>query len=234
VAYTALPLVLSALDRKLSCIPREISSPMWSRSAYSETMKVYSSHYNGIKEVSSTMERILAEAELHSLKLYRKATTLPIASKDWYEIFVQHPKLHLRVALSFDLSFSRGRFPEDEDFPREVRMDHIDKVPWSSLLKIKETSLKPSDLEPDALNYILRQVTDLKSPAVTARSDLDFLELFTEDGQAPAERGLQYGDSINLTVRCPIGSQSRENSHRDNDLVWKLAILKLFDQSIPA
>ncbi|OCK78340.1 hypothetical protein K432DRAFT_269057, partial [Lepidopterella palustris CBS 459.81] len=126
VAYTALPLVLSALDEKLSTNSWQTSRP-FVFDVYTKAMSQYRNQYDGTEEVSSAMNRILLEAELHSRKLCLTSPTAPRTvsattnPKDWYELFVQHPKLHLRVALSFDISFSRGKFPEDSDLPRELR-----------------------------------------------------------------------------------------------------------------
>ncbi|OBT71727.1 hypothetical protein VF21_09353 [Pseudogymnoascus sp. 05NY08] len=134
VAYTALPLVISALDVKMS--PSSNQSRVHYLETYHKSIELYSKRYNGIDTVSYVMERILEEAESNSRNLFLPTSHFshqdasPLSdTSDWFQIFVKHPKLHLRVAFSFDLSFSNGKFPEDSDFPKQLRADQLEEYP---------------------------------------------------------------------------------------------------------
>ncbi|PMD32631.1 hypothetical protein L207DRAFT_396203, partial [Hyaloscypha variabilis F] len=124
VAYTALPFVLSALEIKFSNIPPTpsfpICVPLDTLQTYTETMNCFQSQYEGAEEVNYIMDRLLWEAEyhLHNLSLHEhEQLSFGRESKYGSGILAQSPKIHLRVVFAFDLSFSRGRFPNDSDFP---------------------------------------------------------------------------------------------------------------------
>lgn len=243
VAYTALPLVLSALDLNVS--PSLRQPTMHYLETYRKSMELYSNRYNGIDVVSSVMERVLEEAESSSRKLclpatffsHRDASHPSSRISDWYEIFVQHPKLYLRVALSLDLSFANGKFPEDSDFPRQLRADQLEEVPVPHNLMLRE-----SNLEMDALTSLLLQVSPptlgrivWETPDMTAqRRDLDFMDLFkvTTPGRVrdiSMDLDLEDGgDFMDFFLEERNGEQGRED-----DSGWEKVIWDLFDHALP-
>lgn len=243
VAYTALPLVLSVLDVK---VPANSSQPrMRYLETYHESIELYLNRYNGIDEVSSMMDRILEEAESNSRKLclpqalfsQREANHPSSSTPDWYEIFVQQPKFHLRVVLSFDLSFSNGKFPEDSDFPKQLRADQLEEVPYSHSLMLGE-----NNLDMDVLTSVLLPVststldrTDLETPNMTpARRDLDFMDLFKVaiPGRVrDISTDLDAGDGDDLMDFFLEERNDEEGA--DNDGEWEKVIWDLFDHAIP-
>lgn len=243
VAYTALPLVLSVLDVK---VPANSSQPrMRYLETYHKSMELYLNRYNGIDEVSSMMERILEEAESNSRKVclppaffsQREANHPSLSTSDWYEIFVQQPKFHLRVVQSFDLSFSNGKFPEDSDFPKQLRADQLEEVPYSHSLMLGE-----NNLDTDVLTSLLLQVsastldgTDLKTPNMTpARRDLDFMDLFkvTTPGRVrDISMDLDAGDGDDFMDFFLEERNDEEGA--DDDRGWEKVIWDLFDHAIP-
>lgn len=238
MAYTALPLVLSALDIKLSSMTYQMSPKrgLNALDAYSKTIKCFQDQFDGTEEVLSTMERILSEAEAHSrrLALQKKAATSTSAgdnNKDWYEIFLQHPKLHLRVAMAFDLSFSRGRFPEDEDFPRQLRTDRLGERIKQQFFSMKESPRGEDSFLDDELASVLLHVT--KSPAqsfigrpesLPTRTDLDFMELFADEDP---------DQHISMPTELDFIDSPLDEEYGGGEQDWERTVMDLFDQCIP-
>ncbi|OBT51741.1 hypothetical protein VE04_09296 [Pseudogymnoascus sp. 24MN13] len=247
VAYTALPLVLSVLDVK---VPANPSQPrMHYVETYHKSMELYLNRYSGIGEVSSMMERILEEAESNSRKVclppaffsQREANHPSSSTSDWYEIFLLQPKFHLRVVLSFDLSFSNGKFPEDSDFPKQLRADQLEEVPYSHSLMLGE-----KNIDTNVLASLFLQVstltldrTDLEAPNMTpARRDLDFMDLINV-----TTRGRVWDMSMDLDLDAGDGDgddfmdffveERNGEEGADDDRGWERVIWDLFDHAIP-
>ncbi|KAJ2893738.1 Cutinase transcription factor 1 beta [Zalerion maritima] len=138
VACTALPLVLHIMDVKLSgpALPgtggasddpfdRNNSQTALKQHRLNiliEAMKTYHPQYDGVEWVSQTIRHILSLAQLDSAR----SGQLSIGSggggiSDWTDILASHPSFYLRLALTMDLSLSKGRLPEDCDFPVGLR-----------------------------------------------------------------------------------------------------------------
>jgi hypothetical protein len=241
MAYTALPLVLSALDIKLSSITYQITPKMGFNplEAYSKMMKCFQDQFDGTEEVSAIMDHILSEAEPHLRKLCMQITPARFPSSrnnnnDWYEIFLRHPKLHLRVAMTFDLSFSRGRFPEDEDFPRQLRADRLDDQMMQHIVSVKETSPRKANFhDDDELVSAVLQATSssaenflLPPELLPARTDLDFLDLFAEDDASRNVSSAADCDEF-MDAFLDIGD------HGGGEQDWEQTVMDLFEQPIP-
>lgn len=243
VAYTALPLVISALNVKMS--PSSSQSRAHYLETYSKSIELYSKRYNGIDTVYSMMERILEEAQSNSRNLclptsdFSHQDTSPLSdTSEWFEIFVKHPKLHLRVAFSFDLSFSKGKFPEDSDFPRQLRADQLEEYPYShKRFMSKENNPTAEALMPlrSRISTPIFDSTILDSLQMTAVcQNLDFMDLF---GATTPGRITDISASLDIGVGdTPIGvylsEQDTEQSCED-DTIWDKVILDLFDQVVP-
>ncbi|KAH6668928.1 fungal-specific transcription factor domain-containing protein [Halenospora varia] len=243
VAYTALPLVVSALDIQLSPSASQLTGRRRIPNAYDQAMMLYKNQYDGTEEVYLTMERILTETELLSRKFHsptsahlRQMASFSsfFACKDWYEMFLKEPKLHLRLALSFDLCFSRGRFPEDSDFPEPLRTGRFDNYHQT-----KDAFFGGCSIETAFLTSLPSQETRAEiddSPesytnAVGSYTDLDFMDLFTEDIALRGSDVSDYG-----TDRCDTQRVREDNSHdesEDNNDNWEELILGLFSHAIP-
>lgn len=124
VACTALPLVLNILDVKLSA---SASSPDRDSSASSkqhrlnvliEAMKTYQPQYDGVDWISEIVRHIVNLSQLDNT--HPQDGTKPKIA-DWTDILASQPSAYLRLALALDLSLSKGRLPEDGDFPVSLR-----------------------------------------------------------------------------------------------------------------
>ncbi|KFY64721.1 hypothetical protein V496_03069 [Pseudogymnoascus sp. VKM F-4515 (FW-2607)] len=245
VAYTALPLVISALDVKMS--PSSSQSRVHYLETYRKSIELYSKRYNGIDTVSYMMERILEEAESNSRNLCHLSSHFSRQdsnhsssnTSDWFEIFVKHPKLHLRVAFSFDLSFSNGKFPEDSDFPKQLRADQLEEYPHSHETFIhRETNLTADALTP-LYSYISTPIFDntvsesLQTTAVCP--NLDFMDLFgaTTPGHIVDISSDMDSGARDASLDLLLPENNTEKNCED-DSIWEKVIWDLFDLIIPA
>ncbi|KAH6665010.1 fungal-specific transcription factor domain-containing protein [Halenospora varia] len=259
VAYTALPLVLSAPQIKFSDIlpapSLPICLPLNTLQTYTETMDCFQSQYEGSEEVNSIMDRVLSEAEphLHNLSFQQhERLAFGRESKCQYGILAQSPKLHLRLVFAFDLSFSRGRFPDDSDFPNELQICQLDSLPRSLFDKFSgEISLRRGSISKDRFAVTQPQAAQHPDRNLLALSEssshsfnLDFLDLFTindsydldcrdlfpidDSGTAEDTSDLADMDSKEL-LQDDDGSQEQQ----ETDQTWESVLVGLFDQPIP-
>ncbi|KAK2017174.1 fungal-specific transcription factor domain-containing protein [Colletotrichum eremochloae] len=128
VACTALPLVLHILDVKLSASSRSFDPNTQSAlkqhrlNILIEAMKTYQPQYDGVDWVSETIRHIINLAQIDSPPQGGpKNSEGRAAIADWTDILASQPSSYLRLALTMDLSLSKGRLPEDGDFPVSLR-----------------------------------------------------------------------------------------------------------------
>lgn len=127
VACTALPLVLNILDVKLSSSAKK-NAAVDSTTASSlkqyrlniliEAMKIYQPQYDGVDWVSEIVRHIVNLAQLDSTNAQSSSNS---KITDWTDILASQPSSYLRLALALDVSLSKGRLPEDGDFPVKLR-----------------------------------------------------------------------------------------------------------------
>ncbi|KAH6651705.1 hypothetical protein BKA67DRAFT_679981 [Truncatella angustata] len=126
VACTALPLVLHIIDVKLSTYNKSTSSAITTPqqavkqhrlNILIEAMKTYQPQYDGVDYVSETIRHIVTLAQLDTPA--PPSVTNPI--NDWQDILASQPGCYLRLAMTMDLSLSKGRLPEEADFPASLR-----------------------------------------------------------------------------------------------------------------
>ncbi|KAK8072040.1 hypothetical protein PG996_005388 [Apiospora saccharicola] len=125
VPCTALPLVLHIIDVKLSSFHRSQPSPeelvkQNRLGVLVEAMKLYTPQYDGCDYVSETIRHIMTLAQLDTpTPLPATSTTSTISN--WTDILASQPGCYLRLAMTMDLSFAKGRLPEESDFPASLR-----------------------------------------------------------------------------------------------------------------
>lgn len=127
VACTALPLMLNILDVKLSSFAKDSVLDSNAASAHKqhrlniliEAMRTYQPQYDGVDWVSEIVRHIVNLAQIDGPGLSKTSTKSPI--NDWTDILALQPSSYLRLALALDLSLSKGRLPEDGDFPVSLR-----------------------------------------------------------------------------------------------------------------
>ncbi|OLN92820.1 Cutinase transcription factor 1 beta 1 [Colletotrichum chlorophyti] len=128
VTCTALPLVLHILDVKLSASSRSFDPNTQSAlkqhrlNILIEAMKTYQPQYDGVDWVSETIRHIINLAQIDSPPAGESGDGEGSAViADWTDILASQPSSYLRLALTMDLSLSKGRLPEDGDFPVSLR-----------------------------------------------------------------------------------------------------------------
>lgn len=127
VACTALPLVLNILDVKLSAPAKNSTLDSSAASALKqhrlniliEAMRTYQPQYDGVDWVSEIVRHIVNLAQIDGTSSQSPGPKPGI--NDWTDILASQPGSYLRLALALDLSLSKGRLPEDGDFPVSLR-----------------------------------------------------------------------------------------------------------------
>ncbi|KAH8667895.1 fungal-specific transcription factor domain-containing protein [Ilyonectria robusta] len=122
IGCTLLPLILNILDIKLSApLPKPGSNPNPAHkqrelNTLIEVMKTYQPQYDGVDWVSEIVRHVVNLAQLDNLSPHHQKSTI-----DWTHIFALQPSSYLRLALALDLGLSKGRIPQDKDFPMSLR-----------------------------------------------------------------------------------------------------------------
>lgn len=137
VACTALPLVLHIIDVKLSSQNKQKNGPAGTDPHLAakqhrlniliEAMKTYQPQYDGVDYISETIRHIINLAQLDApastgvgfSSLYSDGKQPSIS--DWTDILASQPGYYLRLAMTMDLCFSKGRLVEESDFPANLR-----------------------------------------------------------------------------------------------------------------
>ncbi|KAI1392693.1 fungal-specific transcription factor domain-containing protein [Hypoxylon trugodes] len=138
VACTALPLVLHIIDVKLSSQNKtkpgntadsdpHLAAKQHRLNILIEAMKTYQPQYDGVDYISETIRHIINLAQLDApasagggisgLRNDGKQANI----SDWTDILASQPGYYLRLAMTMDLCFSKGRLVEESDFPANLR-----------------------------------------------------------------------------------------------------------------
>ncbi|KAF2815567.1 uncharacterized protein BDZ99DRAFT_435984 [Mytilinidion resinicola] len=147
VAYAALPLVLHVLDVKLSATESQSARKRRRLDIYTMTMKGLQAQYDGTDEVFEIIGKVVDYMSLEKSTQRRRSSNehkyvfqdsdSPRLSSlepknprravnDWGDVLLRQPSLYLRIALTMDLSLSKGQFPDDTDFPAALQsQNHI-------------------------------------------------------------------------------------------------------------
>ncbi|KAI0169137.1 fungal-specific transcription factor domain-containing protein [Hypoxylon sp. FL1284] len=137
VACTALPLVLHIIDVKLSSQNKSKGGPtnpdphsaakQHRLNILIEAMKTYQPQYDGVDYISETIRHIINLAQLDApasagvgFSSFCNDGKQPSIS-DWTDILASQPGYYLRLAMTMDLCFSKGRLVGESDFPANLR-----------------------------------------------------------------------------------------------------------------
>lgn len=197
VAYTALPLILTALDLKMSSDPVEATARRLEFEVYVEVMRLYRKKYDGTEQLSSVVERLLKDVEPETRRISstsgastpKRSLVLSKKSKDWSDILKQRPKVYLRLTLALDMALSRGKFPEESDFPTSYRTADIDAQHTEDTYVSDETlndefvdMTMPCMQSSDVLTFST-DFQETYTPRGQAQVNLDFADLFSDHAQ---------------------------------------------------
>ncbi|EEU34405.1 uncharacterized protein NECHADRAFT_21539, partial [Fusarium vanettenii 77-13-4] len=123
IGFIVLPLVLNILDVKLSPPPTAEPDQAHTSGATQQQlntliqfMRVYWPRYDGVEWVSEIIRHIIKLAQLDEPSVRRSSLNV-----NWADMFAFQPRSYLRLVLSLDLSLSKGRLPQDWDFPIKLR-----------------------------------------------------------------------------------------------------------------
>lgn len=86
-----------------------------------EAMRTYQPQYDGVDYVSEAIRHIVNLAQLESMPDSAHVVESGQSITEWTDILSTQPIVYLRIAMTLDLSFSKGRLPEESDFPMCLR-----------------------------------------------------------------------------------------------------------------
>ncbi|KAI8630122.1 hypothetical protein F5Y19DRAFT_54054 [Xylariaceae sp. FL1651] len=140
MACTALPLVLHIIDVKLSSHNKGNEATTDNKSQTElkqhrlniliEAMKTYQPQYDGADYISETIRHIINLAQLDPPSNNTTSTSAPSQESingiqptisDWTDILSSQPGSYIRLAMTMDISLSKGRLAEEADFPIGLR-----------------------------------------------------------------------------------------------------------------
>ncbi|CAG9983664.1 unnamed protein product [Clonostachys byssicola] len=82
-----------------------------------KVMDIYTPRYDGVDWIKEILHHTSSITQLKELSTVSSRQV----KLNWSDIFAFQPRLYLRLALSLDLSLSKGRLPKDSDFPLILR-----------------------------------------------------------------------------------------------------------------
>jgi hypothetical protein len=131
VACIATPLALQLITSRLSSLRRELAldhisrwsdiDPVSNQSRLDvliEATDAFLPHYYGVNWIKETAKHTADLAQAYNQRLAqpdREAVT------DWGQILIKYPDTYLRLTWTVDLCISRGKVPQDQDFPLCLR-----------------------------------------------------------------------------------------------------------------
>ncbi|GKU09138.1 unnamed protein product [Fusarium langsethiae] len=131
VACIATPLALQLITSRLSSLRRELAldhinrwsdiDPVSNQSRLDvliEAADAFLPHYHGVNWIKETAKHTADLAQAYNQRLAqpdREAIT------DWGQILIKYPDTYLRLTWTVDLCISRGKVPQDQDFPLCLR-----------------------------------------------------------------------------------------------------------------
>ncbi|KAE8420413.1 hypothetical protein BDV36DRAFT_293300 [Aspergillus pseudocaelatus] len=159
LAYTAVPLVLTAIDVKLSPSPAEMVIRKRRLERLGEIVRHSRMLYDVADYVAVGTNHILQLAYITTQEAFLQCRTNAIGSPqmqiesssagmsldasmlnanrvtNWYDAFLSSPRAYLRISVSLDYSLATGRLPYDNALPLLVRQTpwakKQQKLPWT-------------------------------------------------------------------------------------------------------
>lgn len=216
VACLATPLALHVMTARLSCLSKELTfDPLSGSNSVSvtnqsrldvlvEAMKTFVPQYDGVEWVKEVARHVANLAQINSQSLCQADRA---SITDWGQMLTSQPNTYLRMTWTVDVCMSKGRLPEERDFPAWLR-DQLSLAkgagPHSQRKQPRVSSLaEPRTFDP-VLNYDPQQSIDDLIPSLAE---------FLPTGQVP---GIENYSSefltgpINTMTEGYSGSQTRD------------------------
>lgn len=165
-----------------------------------EAMKTYQPQYDGVDWVSETIRHAICLARWDHATPRQELennTRKGIDMADWTEMLSSRPGWYLRLALTIDLSLSKGRFPEDRDFPVGLRGLLVDIGQRRPLLKQSEQ----------------KGVTRCDSLACVVTPPINFEDLISQQSLKDVQHPGIY---INVDKEIGASEEDLKKSHWDD------------------
>ncbi|KAH6972114.1 hypothetical protein BKA56DRAFT_677088 [Ilyonectria sp. MPI-CAGE-AT-0026] len=216
VACLATPLALHVMTARLSCLSKELAfDPLSGSNSVSvtnqnrldvlvEAMKTFVPQYDGVEWVKEVARHVANLAQINSQSLCQADRA---SITDWSQMLTSQPNTYLRMTWTVDVCMSKGRLPEERDFPAWLR-DQLGLAkgpkPHSQREQPRVSSLaEPRTFDP-GLNYDPQQSIDDLIPSLAE---------FLPTGQVPGgenDSSEFLTGSIDTMIQGYSGSQTRD------------------------
>ncbi|KAL5326327.1 hypothetical protein ACEPPN_007465 [Leptodophora sp. 'Broadleaf-Isolate-01'] len=137
MALITLPLVLHAVDVALSPSESLVALKQHRLNIFLEIMKMHELQYDGLQLIREVIHNTVTCIKSKNTRMdswpfaiqnahppQQQSSSLPeapeqsqVSISDWGEMVSVQQRCYLRLALTIDLAFSRGKFPDNADFP---------------------------------------------------------------------------------------------------------------------
>ncbi|GAM35146.1 hypothetical protein TCE0_017r03242 [Talaromyces pinophilus] len=147
LAYAGIPLILSAIDLKLSPSYSEMLTRRNRLDTFAQIIQRSRDLYEVTDVVAAGTNQILQVAYAITKKLFLSQGIMPVTTKTvnskdvepqrptrWDEAYLRYPRAYLYISTSVEYSLSFGRMPAESVFPEQVR--HVPSLVFGSKLSL--------------------------------------------------------------------------------------------------
>ncbi|OGM49895.1 hypothetical protein ABOM_001521 [Aspergillus bombycis] len=233
LAYTAVPIVLAAIDVKLSPSQAEMTIRKRRLERLGEIVRHSRMLYDVADYVAAGTNHILQLAYITTQEAFLRCRTKAIGSSqmeieppsvgmsldtsilnakrvtNWYDAFLSSPRAYLRISVSLDYSLATGRLPYDNALPLLVRQTPWAKkqqrLPWTIALETDDIARCP-DLS------INGRITE-EIGSISQISNLPE----EQTAETPKDDGSQSRSDDVFPFIAAIGDSIRENTYEAED-----------------
>lgn len=140
-----MPLALHVVSMRLSSISKELAlfdssgpkSPMTGKlnehrlEVLTEALKEFLVHFDGVELIKEAARHAADLAQTARPPAHQQGQT---SAMDWSQMLAKQPARYLRLAWTVDVCISKGRLPQEHDFPdwlsNQLRLARLDEPGW--------------------------------------------------------------------------------------------------------
>ncbi|RAQ73039.1 hypothetical protein COH20_007456 [Aspergillus flavus] len=247
LAYTAVPLVLTAIDVKLSPTPAEMTIRKRRLERLGEIVRHSRMLYDVADYVAAGTNHILQLAYITTQEAFLRCSTNAIGSSqmeiesssggmsldasvlnakrvtNWYDAFLSSPRAYLRISVSLDYSLATGRLPYDNALPLLVRQTPWAKkqqrLPWTIGLDTDDSAVYPDAPPNGRVTEDISSISQISTIPEEQPVDIPEDDDTESQGDARFPFIAAIGESIREETLNLAGSSSPEEGSTDDDAI---------------
>ncbi|GMG23408.1 unnamed protein product [Aspergillus oryzae] len=247
LAYTAVPLVLTAIDVKLSPTPAEMTIRKRRLERLGEIVRHSRMLYDVADYVAAGTNHILQLAYITTQEAFLRCSTNAIGSSqmeiesssggmsldasvfnakrvtNWYDAFLSSPRAYLRISVSLDYSLATGRLPYDNALPLLVRQTPWAKkqqrLPWTIGLDTDDSAVYPDAPRNGRVTEDISSISQISTIPEEQPVDIPEDDDTESQGDARFPFIAAIGESIREETLNLAGSSSPEEGSTGDDAI---------------